>query len=191
MRRRHTMRIAIIGGIGSGKSEVLAVAKELGFATLSADKINSELLDTPSYIEKIRQNFPLVVDNGEVNRAKLAAEIFSSDEKRELLNSISHPEIKRKIDECAEDPLVVELPLALEGGMIDCFDQVILVDSSKKSRYLRLESRGIEKQRARKIMRAQAPRRKLQQAATCTIFNNGNLEHLRESATQVLRLLGE
>lgn len=42
------MRIAIIGGIGSGKSEVMKIAKERGFFCISADEINAELLKTPS-----------------------------------------------------------------------------------------------------------------------------------------------
>lgn len=53
------MRIAIIGGIGSGKSEVLKIAKERGFFCISADEINSELLKTPSYIQKFKRRFQL------------------------------------------------------------------------------------------------------------------------------------
>ena len=49
------MRIAIIGGIGSGKSEVMKIAKEAGFECVSADEINAELLRTPSYIAKIEK----------------------------------------------------------------------------------------------------------------------------------------
>lgn len=57
------MRIAIIGGIGSGKSEVLKIAKERGFFCISADEINSELLKTPSYIQKFKRLFPTAVIN--------------------------------------------------------------------------------------------------------------------------------
>lgn len=51
------MRVAIIGGIGSGKSEVLKIAKEKGFFCLSADEINANLLVSPSYIAKSRRRF--------------------------------------------------------------------------------------------------------------------------------------
>lgn len=65
------MRIAVIGGIGSGKSEVMKIAKERGFFCLSADEINDELLKTPSYIQKIATLFPSVVSNGVVDKGAL------------------------------------------------------------------------------------------------------------------------
>lgn len=185
------MRIAIIGGIGSGKSEVLAVAKELGFTTLSADKINAELLASPSYVEKIAAVFPNVVSDGTVDKAALSAEVFSDKGKRAELNAIAHPEIMKKIDECDADPLVVELPLAIESGMLDCFDEVILVLAKRKIRLIRLEGRGVTRCRARSIMRAQIPARKLARYATRTIENNGDLTALREASRQILRIFGE
>lgn len=71
------MRIAVIGGIGSGKSEVMKIAKERGFFCLSADEINAELLKTPSYIQKIATLFPSVVSNGVVDKGALAKIVFS------------------------------------------------------------------------------------------------------------------
>ena len=55
------MKIAVVGGIGSGKSEVVKAVQEMGIATLSADEINSELLVTPSYVRNIQQLFPSAV----------------------------------------------------------------------------------------------------------------------------------
>lgn len=185
------MRIAIIGGIGSGKSEVLAVARELGFPTLSADEINSALLGESEYVKKIDKAFPGVVEDGTVNKAKLSAEVFSCKEKRLLLNSIAHPEILRKIDECDSDPLVVELPLAVESGMLDCFDEVVLVSASRRLRYSRLEGRGVNKKRARAIIHAQAGERSLKKVATRTIENNGDIDTLRRASREILRLFCE
>ena len=102
------MNIALIGGIGSGKSEVLKVAREMGIAALSADEINAGLLKSPEYIEKIAAAFPGCVVCGVVDKARLASEVFSDKGKREKLNSIAHPEIARKVAECKESPLVVE-----------------------------------------------------------------------------------
>ena len=121
------MNIALIGGIGSGKSEVLKVAREMGIAALSADEINAGLLKSPEYIEKIAAAFPGCVVCGVVDKARLASEVFSDKGKREKLNSIAHPEIARKVAECKESPLVVELPLVLESGMAGMFDEIILV----------------------------------------------------------------
>ena len=57
------MKIAIIGGIGSGKSAVLSIIKEMGYETLSADEINAEMLKDPEYQAKLEGLFPGVVKN--------------------------------------------------------------------------------------------------------------------------------
>ena len=125
------MKIAVIGGIGSGKSEVMKVAKEMGITCLSADEINDALLHEPVYISKIASRFPECVAHGAVDKPKLASVVFSDEKKRRALNDIAHPEIARRIAECDADPLAVELPLALESGMATAFDEVILVSAPK------------------------------------------------------------
>lgn len=185
------MNIALIGGIGSGKSEVLKVAREMGIAALSADEINAGLLKSPEYIEKIAAAFPGCVVCGVVDKARLASEVFSDKGKREKLNSIAHPEIARKVAECKESPLVVELPLVLESGMAGMFDEIILVSAPRRARMARLAGRGVEPARARAIMRAQKPVFKLRSVATRVIDNSGSLEDLRASARDVLRIFCE
>ncbi|MEG2541428.1 MAG: dephospho-CoA kinase, partial [Clostridia bacterium] len=91
------MRIAVIGGVGSGKSEVLNVARAMDIVCLSADEINAEMLTDSSYIKKIAEAFPNAVKDGKVDKGELATEIFSSHAKRQKLNSIAHPEIMKRI----------------------------------------------------------------------------------------------
>ena len=176
------MNIALIGGIGSGKSEVLKVAREMGIAALSADEINAGLLKSPEYIEKIAAAFPGCVVCGVVDKARLASEVFSDKGKREKL---------RKVAECKESPLVVELPLVLESGMAGMFDEIILVSAPRRARMARLAGRGVEPARARAIMRAQKPVFRLRSVATRVIDNSGSLEDLRASARDVLRIFCE
>ena len=185
------MNIALIGGIGSGKSEVLKVAREMGIAALSADEINAGLLKSPEYIEKIAAAFPGCVVCGVVDKARLASEVFSDKGKREKLNSIAHPEIARKVAECKESPLVVELPLVLESGMAGMFDEIILVVTPRRLRVKRLEQRGIDSARAKAIMRAQKPIYSLRRVATRTIDNSGSLDNLREASRNLLRIFCE
>lgn len=71
------MRIAVIGGIGSGKSEAIKAAAELGIHTLSADEINSKLLCDADYIREIAAGFPQAVKDGAVDRRLLADIVFS------------------------------------------------------------------------------------------------------------------
>ncbi len=183
------MRIAVIGGIGSGKSEVLSIAEELNIATLSADKINADLLKSPEYVIKLAALFPDAVQNGELDKAALSAKVFSDDTKRLQLNALAHPEIAKRILECNENPLVVELPLALESGALDCFDEVILVETNKKTRILRLQKRGLDKKRVRAIMKAQVNPKLLKKHATRTIKNNKDLASFRDEAKKMLTML--
>ncbi len=183
------MRIAIIGGIGSGKSEVLSVAEELNIATLSADKINADLLKTPEYVDKLAALFPRAVQNGVLDKAALSAIVFSDDAKRLQLNSLAHPEIAKRILACKENPLVVELPLALESGALNFFDEVILIETNKKNRTVRLLKRGLDKQRVRAIMKAQFNPKFLKKHATRIIKNNKDITSFRDEAKKLLAML--
>lgn len=176
------MKIAVIGGIGSGKSEVMKVAKEMGITCLSADEINDALLHEPVYISKIASRFPECVAHGAVDKPKLASVVFSDEKKRRALNDIAHPEIARRIAECDADPLAVELPLALESGMATAFDEVILVSAPKSLRLNRLERRGVPEARANAVMRVQVPEKELEKIATVILPNDGSLSALRAEA---------
>ena len=177
------MRIAIIGGIGSGKSEVLKIAKERGFFCISADEINSELLKTPSYIQKIQTAFPTAVINGEVDKKTLASIVFSNESERKKLNSIAHPEIMRAIAEHTENPLAIELPLFIEGGD-EAFDEIVYVKTPLLKRILRLKKgRGMSVAQAIRRIRSQVPSSVLMAKSTQIIDNKGSLDKLKKKAT--------
>lgn len=176
------MKICIIGGIGSGKSEVLKVAKEAGICCLSADEINAQLLEDSDYIERIRQAFDNVVKDGKVDKTELSAQVFCDDAAREKLNSIAHPAIMERIYLEKADPLAVELPLVLESGAKDIFDEIVFVDTPVDLRIERLKGRGVTKERALAVMRAQVDSDELKKIATKVLDNGGSLQTLRRSA---------
>ena len=176
------MRIAVIGGIGSGKSEVMKIAKERGFFCLSADEINAELLKTPSYIQKIATLFPSVVSNGVVDKGALAKIVFSDRGERKKLNALAHPEIMRVISECKESPLVVELPLFIEGGD-EAFDEIVYIRAPLFKRISRLKKgRGMSVKQAVSRIRSQVPSAVLRAKATIVIDNSRSLSALQVRA---------
>lgn len=178
------MRIAVIGGIGSGKSEVMKIAKERGFFCLSADEINAELLKTPSYIQKIAALFPSVVSNGVVDKGALAKIVFSDRGERKKLNALAHPEIMRVISECKESPLAVELPLFIEGGD-EAFDEIVYVRAPLFKRISRLKNgRGMSVKQAVSRIRSQVPSAVLRAKATIVIDNSRSLSALQVRANE-------
>ena len=178
------MRIAVIGGIGSGKSEVMKIAKERGFFCLSADEINAELLKTPSYIQKIAALFPSVVSNGVVDKGALAKIVFSDQNERKKLNALAHPEIMRVISECKESPLAVELPLFIEGGD-EAFDEIVYVRAPLFKRIARLKKgREMSVKQAVSRIRSQVPSAVLRAKATIIVDNSRSLSALQARANK-------
>lgn len=178
------MRVAIIGGIGSGKSEVLKIAKEKGFFCLSADEINANLLVSPSYIAKIAAAFPTVVKDGAVDKKALASIVFADSAQLATLNSIAHPEIAKVINECAESLVAAELPIVLES-VIGGFDEILFVSTPYQTRLKRLKGRGLDTEQAKARMRAQVKPSTLKKIATYAVVNSGSLDDLRANAGKI------
>ncbi len=149
------MKIAITGGIGVGKSEVLKIIENLGYKVASADEINSRLMTMPEYINKISMVFPEAVKNGEISRSVLRKIVFNDYDKRQLLNSIAHPIILDEIKQVG-DNVFVEVPLLFESGMQVMFDKIILVTAPHDMRVNRLfERSGVDKDLAEKMINSQ------------------------------------
>lgn len=177
------MKIAIVGGIGSGKSEVLKAVKELGVSTLSADEINSELLASPDYQKEIERLFPSAMEEGSFSRKKLAKIVFSDKEAREKLNSIAHPLILARIASDVHDPLVVEVPLLFESGAKQLFDVIVAVETPLEKRIKRLEkSRNMTKDEVLARINSQVDEEEYLKIADHVIHNDGTLDDLKKRA---------
>ena len=139
-----TIKIAITGGIGSGKSSVAKVIRERGFPVFSCDEINKQLLTQEEYIRHIKKRFPDVVQWGKIITSRLAQIVFSNETALKELNSIAHPfimnELKRQID--SQNGLVfAEVPLLFECGYENLFHKIIVVCREKEQRILSVMQR--------------------------------------------------
>lgn len=181
------MRIAVVGGIGSGKSEFVKVAREMGVRCVSADEINADLMKNPDYIAKIAASFPSAVKDGKINKATLSAIVFSDSDMRAKLNAIAHPQILEQITEISEKILIVELPLLIESGAADLFDNIVLISAPLELRVQRLiRDRGMSEESAQAVIKAQVDEEELRQLATHIIVNDGSIEKFRQSATELI-----
>ena len=162
----------------------MKIAKERGFFCLSADEINSELLKTPTYIQKIAAAFPNAVKDGEVDRKALAAIVFGDESARAKLNSIAHPEINRRIAEFNESPHAVELPLFVEGGD-EAIDEIVYVKAPILKRIARLrKGRGMSAKQAIARIKSQVPSSVLRAKSTIVINNSKSLALLSKNTNK-------
>ncbi len=190
-------KIAVTGGIGSGKSTVLKLIAELGYQTFSCDEIYRELILSPVYIQKIAENFPDCVKNNAIDRNRLSATIFADEGKRELLNSIAHPLIMERLQEemnsCEGELVFAEVPLLFEGGFERTFDKIIVVMRNRKQRITSLLSRdGADRACIEKKMLAQfhydseEGMERLRANNAILLQNDGDKKSLKEKIKRIL-----
>ncbi len=138
-------KIAITGGIGSGKSTVCKWLSEMGYSVFSCDKIYNELIYEPIYISKIERIFPTAIIHNQIDRTRLASLIFSSETAREQLNNIAHPLIMERLynlmDTVSEDLVFAEVPLLFERGYEQDFDKIIVVMRNLEQRIQAISAR--------------------------------------------------
>lgn len=132
-----TLRVAITGGIGSGKSLVSSFLEKQGYPVFSCDKIYKELLHDKNYVEQIAKLFPDAIEGGAVLISRLSNIVFNDAKKREQLNALAHPLIMSVLRDKMQQKnglVFAEVPLLFEGGYEKEFDEIIVVlrDRSKR-----------------------------------------------------------
>ena len=193
--------VGLTGGVASGKTAVSQVLREEGATILDADLIARELVEPhrPAW-EELKRAFGDEVLNpdGSVQRKKLAAQIFSHPEKREVLNAILHPRIRDEINARLrvireKDPgaiVVIDAALLVESGDYQGMDGVIVVSASETQQVERLREReGLDEDAARQILASQTSVEERLRVADFVIRNEGSLEDTRRRAKEVFQAL--
>lgn len=163
-KRIFIMLIALTGGIASGKTFVLKTLENLGAETVSSDSLYRELIQPEmSLWKKLSGRFGNSILNadGTVDRKKLGAFVYASDENRALLNSITHPVILEEMKKrtAGRSLIVAEVPLLIEAGLTDWPDEIWVVDIPESRQLDRLLKReALTEEEAGKRISAQASR---------------------------------
>ena len=138
------MIIGISGKSGSGKSLICRQLENMGAYVIDADVIGKNIM-CGSVLDEVKSAFPDCFEHGELDRKKLASVVFNDDNKLTVLNSITHPAIKReienKIKSAANDfrYIIVDAAVMVEAGMRDLFDFTVAVvahDQVRKDRII-------------------------------------------------------
>ncbi|MDE6059165.1 MAG: dephospho-CoA kinase [Clostridia bacterium] len=182
-------KIAITGGIGSGKSLFCEILKEKGYSVFSCDSISKQLRKDEEYLALVKDAFPECVINGSLSESALSERVFSDEAARKKLESISHPLIMQRLfAEMEKRPIsFAEVPLLFEGGFESSFDAVIALVRPKEARIESVIARSaLTREQVILRMQSQFDYNRIAEKNCFVIENNGTYENLKEKADEIL-----
>ena len=198
MTRQGLPVIGIAGGIGSGKSRVAAMFRELGCVVSDADAVAKAMLDEDSVRTTIAGWWGDEVfdETGHVDRAKVADRVFANPEELQRLESLLHPMVERirnaEFDAAPEGTiaLVIDAPLLLEAGLDEQCDVVVFVDTPAEVRQRRLmENRGWAAEEIGRREAQQMPLDSKRSRAHHVLKNHGGIDDLQSQVERILETI--
>lgn len=185
--------LGLTGGIATGKSTVSNLFKNLGITVVDADLIAREVVapQTPALKEIAKQFGPeILLDNGELNRAKLRQIIFKNEADKSWLNNLLHPiirqEIIKQLSEAKGPYVILDAPLLLENGLDQLCVKTIVVDIPSEQQIERGASRdNVTKEQIIKIIGSQMPRTEKLEKADLIIDNSGSIENTQNQVLSI------
>ncbi|MFO3787251.1 dephospho-CoA kinase [Bacillus mojavensis] len=192
-----TLVIGLTGGIASGKSTVANMLIDKGITVIDADIIAKQAVEKgmPAYRQIIDEfGEDILLENGDIDRRKLGAMVFTNEQKRLALNSIVHPAVreemlKRRDESIAnqETFVVLDIPLLFESKLESLIDKIIVVSVTKELQLERLIKRNqLTEEEALSRIRSQMPLEEKVSRADNVIDNSGTLEETKQQLEEIL-----
>jgi len=187
------LRVALTGGIGSGKSLVGEILEELGALVIDSDQLAREVIErgSPGYEEVITAFGDSILSEGQIDRAKLAAVVFKEVDLRKKLESIIHPLVREAAEKLARNLpsgaiLVNQIPLLVESDGAKRFDFVITVSADEEIRRERLRLRGLKDYEITERMAAQVADLDREKIANYILRNDGSIDELTRAVEELM-----
>ncbi len=188
--------IGLTGGIGTGKSEVAQMLRALGARIVDADLVGHEAYkpNTESYREVVKAfGEDVLQPNGEIDRRKLSAIVFSDSDQLTRLNGIMHPRMARMVAEELDQlrsqsvsVAVVEAALLFEAGWDVLVDEVWVTDSPVETVIDRLQARnGFSAEEVLKRIDSQMDRSERLAQAQVVVDNSTDVDELEHTITGI------
>ncbi len=197
--------IALIGGIGSGKSAVANKVKSLRpVKVIDADYIGHEVLEFPEVQQKLREHFGNIVfnDQGKTDRSQLAKIVFGESKKHQdslmKLEELVHPEIHNRIEQeiitarTMEDidAILIDAAVILEAGWKDLCDQVVFIECPLEQRLKRVtQNRGWSAEELKKREKQQLSLKNKRLQTDCVINNGRDLDSAAQELSHFISTL--
>lgn len=182
-------KIAITGGVASGKSSVCRCFQELGAFVVHADAVVHELLDFDADLRQkvIRLFGPEIVVNDKINRKMIAERAFRDQELLAKLEEILHPAVCRRIEQAYQEScssgvyasFVVEIPLLFEIQWESFYDYTVSVSANETVARQRFKQAGFSTEEYDRRMKRQLSPHQKKERAQYTIQNNGTFDDLK------------
>src|SRR6185312_7849677 len=183
------------GGVGSGKSTVAEMLRELGAEVLDADEAAHAAYEpgSPGFDAVVKEFGADYVRDGRIDRKKLGELVFHDADARQRLNAIVHPLVRewmvRRTAEAAEkdvEIVVQDVPLLFENQLEQLFNSIVLVYVPESIQLERLvKGRGIALDRAKAIIAAQMPIDRKRDLAHHVIDNSGTVDQTRSQVEEM------
>jgi dephospho-CoA kinase len=193
MSTRPPFRIALTGGIASGKTTVADLFAALGVPVIDTDVIARDVVEPgqPALGKVVEVFGPEVLGtDGRLDRRRLRERIFTDPDAKRRLEAILHPAIREEMERqsrAANGPYqVLVIPLFTEGRRRDHVDRVLLVDVPEELQIQRLMWRdGVSREHAQASLNAQATRAERHAMADDIVPNTGRPDDLRERVAEL------
>ena len=188
--------IGLTGGIASGKSTVTSYLKEKGYPVIDADRVVHDLQAPGGELYRaLVDHFgrDILLDTGDLNRPALAQRIFSSQKEIAWSNQVQGEMIRKALERerdrlaKTEDLFFMDIPLLIEQGYLDWFDQVWLVYVTEDTQLQRLMERNVLTEvQARDRLAAQMPLDEKKAFVDLVLDNNSKRDCLYQQIDRAL-----
>ena len=174
--------VGITGGIGSGKTTVCHIFKQLGIPVFYADDEAKKLYDDKKIVSKVVKLFGKIIlySNRKVDKKKLAEIVFNNSSSLAKLNAIIHPEVKRKFESWKRKQsgvkyIIKEAAIMIESGSHRDVNFLVSVTSDKELRINRIINRDkIKKSEINKRIGEQISDKERIKYSDAIIINDGS-----------------
>ena len=189
------MILGITGGTGCGKTTALSILEELGGLIIDCDRVYHDLLKTDkALLSSIENRFPGTVENGELNRKKLASIVFSDEAALLDLNGITHKAVKKEVLrllETAPKLVAIDAIGLFEGALSELCHTTLAITAPEEVRISRLMARdGITAEQAAARINAQKSQDWFVSKCQHHLHNGGTKEEFRDKCIALYKKLG-